>query len=137
MIHIQQINALDKTVGDEEDHWENLFTVDTYKEATEKFIELLNEIEATQYFYRIVEKTTVEEIIKRITMCKTQRIGRFRCDCDAEIIPTLITIKMYSHTEGIGIEGIEEKQWVYYHCTQCSYDWALWKLEMKLDPVRG
>lgn len=38
-------------------------------------------------------------------------------------------IHSYNHKGGIEIEGFNEKQWVYFHCVKCNYDWALWKLE--------
>lgn len=37
-------------------------------------------------------------------------------------------IQTYLHPAGIEVEGWPGKQWVYFHCDKCGYDWALWKL---------
>jgi len=36
--------------------------------------------------------------------------------------------KTYPHEGGIEVEGFDKKQWVYFNCLDCDYDWALWKL---------
>lgn len=37
-------------------------------------------------------------------------------------------IRTYKHPGGIKVKDYKEKQWVYMHCQNCGYDWALWKL---------
>ena len=79
------------------------------------------------------QSSTVEEIIARIKQCIKDGIGRAHCRCGEPIHPE--HVQMYPHSHGIQIEDIG-KQWVYIHCPSCRYDWALWKLHMKLDKAR-
>lgn len=38
-------------------------------------------------------------------------------------------VDYYVHGGGIPIkETFPNKAWVYFHCTGCDYEWALWKL---------
>ena len=41
---------------------------------------------------------------------------------------TLGPAQTYDHEGGWKIEGYAKKQWVYFGCVKCDYDWALWKL---------
>ena len=34
-------------------------------------------------------------------------------------------IRSYDHTSGWTIEGFKETQWLYFHCHNCGYDWAI------------
>ena len=34
-------------------------------------------------------------------------------------------IRSYDHTSGWIIEGFKETQWLYFHCHNCGYDWAI------------
>ena len=61
---------------------------------------------------------------KIICDCTTWKYGGKRGD----IILEGRNIKSYPHDAGILVEGHEEKQWAYVHCSACGYDWALWKL---------
>lgn len=50
------------------------------------------------------------------------------CNCiHGSIIPGS-SLKFYPHDSGIYIEGSQGRQWVYFSCPGCGYDWALWKL---------
>ena len=48
------------------------------------------------------------------------------CTCGAPI--RLSRIHCYPHDGGVRVYGHAGKQWVYFHCPKCGYDWALWKL---------
>jgi hypothetical protein len=76
---------------------------------------------------------TVEEIQARMEACLRAGVGRTHCRCGEPIDPTLIG--MYPHSEGIAMKGMG-RQWVYIRCPRCGYDWALWKLRMRLDTAR-
>lgn len=41
--------------------------------------------------------------------------------------------EMYDHDGGNFAEGKKEKQWIYFTCKICEYQWALWKLLNKID----
>lgn len=47
------------------------------------------------------------------------------CDCGREITTRA---ERYDHDGGVPVKGFAEKQWVYFNCPKCGYDWALWKL---------
>lgn len=34
-------------------------------------------------------------------------------------------VRSYDHHSGWEIEGFAEKQWLYFHCNNCGYDWAI------------
>lgn len=34
-------------------------------------------------------------------------------------------VRSYDHPSGWEIEGFSEKQWLYFHCHNCQYDWAI------------
>ena len=76
----------------------------------------------------------IEDIKKRIIECKRKQIGRLKCTCGETIDED--NIEMYPHNNGMEIEGMEKRQWIYIHCPSCGYDWALWKLKMGLDAKR-
>ena len=42
-------------------------------------------------------------------------------------------IEMYDHDGGEFVEGHKEKQWVYFTCKICNYQWALHKLLRRLE----
>jgi len=77
--------------------------------------------------------STLEKIQAKIEQCIKEDIGRTHCTCGEPIHPE--EIEMYPHEGGIEIRN-QGRQWVYIHCPKCGYDWALWKLRMKLDEVR-
>ena len=37
-------------------------------------------------------------------------------------------VRNYPHPNGIKVKGLPEKQWIYFECSNCEYQWALWKL---------
>lgn len=41
-------------------------------------------------------------------------------------------VEMYEHSGGDFVEGHKEKQWIYFTCKTCKYQWALWKLLRRL-----
>lgn len=59
-------------------------------------------------------------------------IDRYHPLCTCGNIITGDDIRMYPHEAGIEVgclaTGYTSKQWVYFHCDVCNYDWALWKL---------
>jgi len=38
----------------------------------------------------------------------------------------------YDHEGGVNVQGFNKPQWVYYVCTYCGYQWALWKILKEL-----
>ena len=42
-------------------------------------------------------------------------------------------VEMYEHDGGVRVKEIGEKQWVYFTCRRCGYQWALHKLLRKLE----
>jgi len=46
--------------------------------------------------------------------------------CETEI--KAINIESYPHEGGIEVNGYSKKQWVYFTCPKCDYQWALHKL---------
>jgi len=59
--------------------------------------------------------------------------SKIPCDCQWRHNNNRVTLKgsqlqHYNHDGGWSVEGFAEKQWVYIHCHQCGYDWALHKL---------
>lgn len=52
------------------------------------------------------------------------------CECWKKIGHGCILGKLeyYKHDGGEFIEGIKEKQWVYFTCNRCHYQWSLSKI---------
>ena len=46
--------------------------------------------------------------------------------CDQPL--TASDVDCYPHDGGIPVYGFHVKQWVYFTCRKCGYQWALWKL---------
>jgi len=44
------------------------------------------------------------------------------------------SIRSYDHLGGIRVQGKEAPQWVYFHCSKCKLDSALWKV---LDQINA
>ncbi len=42
-------------------------------------------------------------------------------------------VEMYEHDGGVFVESFKEKQWVYFTCSRCKYQWALHKLLNRLE----
>jgi len=81
-----------------------------------------------------VRGVAIEQLQERIQQCVSAGIGTTACRwCGEPIHPE--EIRMYPHERGIRIRHAG-RQWVYLHCPKCGYDWALWKLQMKLDADR-
>lgn len=55
-------------------------------------------------------------------------ITRKNCSCGATLQTSAWNIQHYCHEGGWKVKGFNEKQWLYIHCNECGYDWALWKL---------
>ena len=58
---------------------------------------------------------------------------RIPCDCEFRFNNNRVLLKgsnlqYYPHDGGWKVEGMAENQWLYIHCNQCGYDWALHKL---------
>lgn len=58
-----------------------------------------------------------EEILKRKGCC---------ANCGARLKKG--SIRSSDHPEGIEVKGFQQKQWVYFHCSKCGIDSALWKV---------
>lgn len=61
--------------------------------------------------------------------------ARITCDCSGRYKDpqTLFvirgsTIKTRNHPGGVELVGFQERQWVWFECQGCKYEWALWKL---------
>lgn len=44
-------------------------------------------------------------------------------------------IEHYDHSGGFRVKGFAERQWLYAKCLKCGYDWALWKLLDREEPL--
>jgi hypothetical protein len=42
-------------------------------------------------------------------------------------------IRGYPHDGGWKVNGLTGLWWLYIHCPDCGYDWALWKLGVSRD----
>ena len=40
--------------------------------------------------------------------------------------------EMYNHDGGVKLKDVPEKQWVYFVCRNCDYQWALHKILSRL-----
>lgn len=58
------------------------------------------------------------------------------CDC-GRVIQAGDVDRWGPHDGGIEIEGFAEKQWVFFHCAKCGYDWSLVKLLHKVEAKRA
>ena len=61
---------------------------------------------------------TLDEILERVPekTCKwcSHRLNR--------------VIDHYPHSGGYWVKGFTEKQWLSMECSNCGYEWSLWKL---------
>ena len=77
-------------------------------------------------YYKMTEKiwtlAELEEIRKKSTAGCWKKSG----------ICNLGPVEMYEHSGGVFVEGHKEKQWVYFTCSYCNYQWALWKILRRL-----
>jgi hypothetical protein len=60
-----------------------------------------------------------------------KKIKKFQFKCDCGNVITEEDVESYPHTGGVDLER-PYKEWLYFHCLKCSYDWAWWKIEKKL-----
>jgi len=76
-----------------------------------------------------------QELIKKMiynNLITLQQISKFvvekggKCTCGQLFKET--DIRNYDHPYGYVIEGYSNKQWIYFHCTKCDCDLALWKI---------
>jgi len=42
-------------------------------------------------------------------------------------------VEMYEHDGGVFVKESSKKQWVYFTCRRCGYQWALHKLLRRLE----
>lgn len=40
--------------------------------------------------------------------------------------------EMYPHDHGEYVAGKEGKQWIYFTCKRCGYQWAIWKIMRRM-----
>lgn len=53
-----------------------------------------------------------------------------RCTCKGEPSLAGLPIAHYDHDGGWKVDGIENRQWLSVLCPNCTYEWALWKLDI-------
>ena len=56
-------------------------------------------------------------------LCKEGKLKCHWCSSELETNP-----RSYDHDDGVEVEGFERRQWVYFRCPGCGYDWSLRKL---------
>lgn len=61
-----------------------------------------------------------------------KEIKRKECSCGAKLNIKPTNIQHYDHSNGYEVKDFEKKQWLYVHCGNCEYDWAIWKLGVPL-----
>lgn len=44
-------------------------------------------------------------------------------------------IQNFDHSGGFQVKGFAERQWLYARCLKCGYDWAIWKLLDREEPL--
>jgi hypothetical protein len=54
------------------------------------------------------------------------KVKRWRCFCGASLEG--LALCGYDHSDGWKVPGIEKRQWLWLHCVNCGYDFAIWKL---------
>jgi hypothetical protein len=42
-------------------------------------------------------------------------------------------LQMYEHDGGFHVETKVTKQWLYFQCEVCKYQWSLWKILRRLE----
>jgi hypothetical protein len=62
---------------------------------------------------------------------KEEKIKKFQFKCSCGNIITEEDAETYPHNGGIDL-GNPFKEWLYFHCSKCEYDWAWWKIERRL-----
>lgn len=80
-----------------------------------------------------MEKTYTVEELQEI-----QQKGSEVCHCWKTRDKTCILkyIDMYEHDGGVFVEGKKEKQWVYFTCSRCNYQWALHKVLHRIERAK-
>ena len=62
--------------------------------------------------------------------------NKVKCECWKrkfdEDFCKLGNVEMYEHDGGDFVEGHKEKQWIYFTCKVCSYQWSLTKILRRL-----
>ena len=69
-----------------------------------------------------VQKMNMTIMVKAITKAK------IKCTCG---VPIITHYKMYDHDGGVLIEGHDKKQWIYFECHNCGYQYSLKKILQK------
>ena len=69
---------------------------------------------------------TIEELedIRKVAEEKIECVKGGNCELELD---------MYPHDYGVLVENNPERQWVYFHCAKCGYDWALWKVLKRIQ----
>lgn len=45
-------------------------------------------------------------------------------------------IEFYEHDGGVNVKDFLKRQWVYFTCKKCGYQWALWKLLQRIKKLK-
>ena len=75
--------------------------------------------------YTIEQLNVAGELATNEQVCECHRSKSGAC--------SLGFVERYDHDGGVYVEGEKEKQWVYYTCYDCGYQWALWKVLRRLE----
>ena len=50
-----------------------------------------------------------------------------KCTCEKSTFADM-PLNMYPHTGGWNIAEINKKQWLFFTCPSCGYQWSIWKI---------
>jgi hypothetical protein len=76
-------------------------------------------------FVEVFDEEKIEEIRKRGSeLCQCWKTRDKTCN--------LGRAKMYEHDGGVYIKGKKERQWLYFTCSRCGYQWAWHKIKAKM-----
>lgn len=71
------------------------------------------------------------EVVSRVLASMdsyVEQITKKDCICGATLPTGGANLEAYSHDGGWPLDGLPGLWWLYIHCPECGYDWALWKL---------
>ncbi|MFX0133349.1 MAG: hypothetical protein ACFFDN_06885 [Candidatus Hodarchaeota archaeon] len=60
---------------------------------------------------------------------------KIHCECWKKINHDCILgdVEYYEHDGGDFLEGLKEKQWIYFTCKRCNYQWSLHKILNRIE----
>ncbi|MEK6879908.1 MAG: hypothetical protein AABY22_09890 [Nanoarchaeota archaeon] len=74
---------------------------------------------------QIIYTNEILENIRRNHNCECYKTGGELCK--------LNKAEMYEHDGGDFVEGKDKKQWIYFTCKKCGYEWVLWKVLQRIN----